>query len=277
MAGEARTSAFMLGSATVMIGPQAALWDLNVDEHSIGLVKNFSISTEPTYAELTQGAKANIVYSVLTANPVRAQMEVFEYTSKNLSYGLGLDGSALVPISAEYLLSTGITGNTGTPVSTATFVATESKVAEFPIGKWVSIQDPVQPDKIHYAKLSATTTVTGSAPTITHTLTFTGFGLKTGNNFGVGSRVQAVSRVDVGSNADQPFLAAKIVGILPEKNESVALLIPKMRITRGFTLAFTTENFGNLPFQFQPYDLVATDPFYAEFRDRGPVAMMTGT
>jgi hypothetical protein len=276
-AGLARSTSFMLGSATVMIGPQASLYDLRPDLHSLGLVKNFQISTEPTTVDLTQGMKNTLVYSALTGNRATAQCEVYEYTARNLTYGLGLDGSALVPFATEYPTNAVLTGNDGSPVVVATFITATNVVTDFPIGAWISIQDVNEPDKVHYGRLTATTTVTGSAPTITHTLTFTGFGLKTGNNFPAGSVIQRVNMVAVGSVLTQPFFAAKVVGILPERNEPVAILMPKVRIMRGFSLNFSTENFGNLPFQFQPYDLVPSDPFFSTFQSIGPAKLMTPT
>lgn len=276
MAGDARTSSFVLGAATVMLGPQASLLDLTASNHSIGLVKNFTVTAEPEYLDLTQGIKNTIVYSVLTRNPIRATCEVYEFTSKNLAYGLGLDGAALTAFSNEYDLKAAITGNTATPVTTLTFDAADDVTAEFPAGAWVSIQDPTNTDNVHYVKLSAAATKTGTAPTITHTLTFANFGFKTGNNMPLGAKVQRVNRTDVGSKTEQPFLACKVIGILPERNEPVGFLMPKVRITRGFNVAFTTDNFANMPFQIQPYDLVATDPFYSEF-GAAPVAMYSPT
>ena len=110
----------------------------------------------------------------------------------------------------------------------------------------------------------------------THTLTFANHGLKDGNDFPTGSLIQRVNMVTVGSTDAQPFLACKVVGLLPEKNEPVGLLLPKVRIMRGFTLAFSTENFGNMPFQFQPYELVTTDSFYSQFAGH-PVKLFSPT
>ena len=276
-AGMARSSSFMLGSATVMIGPQASLYDLRPDLHSIGLVKNFQIMTEPSTVDLTQGMKNTIVYSVLTQNRATAQCEVYEYSSRNLTYGLGLDGSALVPFANEYPTNAVITGNDGSPPTTATFINASNVAADFPSGAWVGIQHPTLPDQVHTVRLSALTGTSGVAPTITHTLTFAGFGPKTGNNFPVGSLIQRMNLVPVASTAAQPFFAVKVIGLLPERNEPVAILMPKVRITRGFTMAFSTENFGNLPFQFQPFDLLPADPFFTDFQDRGPAVLLTST
>jgi len=207
MAGEAKTNAFMLGSATVMLGPQADLFTLAPSTHSIGLVKNFTTSSEPQYTDLTQGVKNTIVYSVMTSNRIRAQMEVYEYTSKNIAYALGLNGSALTAISAS------------------------------------------------------TTTTAATAAVATNTLTLNA-ALPVA--LASGAVVQKVNPIDVGSTADQPFLSAKIVGQLADGTE-VGLLLPKVRITAGFTLGFTTDNFGNLPMEFTCYDLTSDDPNYAVF------------
>ena len=76
MAGEALTSKFMLGTATLMLGPVADLFDLNVAEHSVGLAKNVTMKSTPGFIELTQGVKNNTVYSVMNSNKVMVNAEV---------------------------------------------------------------------------------------------------------------------------------------------------------------------------------------------------------
>lgn len=243
MAGEAKTNAFMLGSATVMIGPQADLFTLAPSTHSIGLVKNFTITTEPTYTELTQGVKNSIVYSVMTGNPVRAQMEVYEYTGKNIAYALGLNGSGLNPITTSTTLSAALTAN-------ATSITVTSPTG-LTVGSYISIQEGSD-DKIFFRKITAVTsnTLTLSSP----------IPVAVAN----GAVVSKVNAIDIGSKDDQPFLAAKVVGQLADGTE-VGILIPKVRVTKGFNLSFVTDNFGNMPFEFTCYDLAADDPNYAEF------------
>ncbi|CAJ3204547.1 hypothetical protein DF044_01975 [Burkholderia contaminans] len=251
MAGEAKSEKFMLGSATVMIGPQADLFNLNPDEHSIGLVKNFTISGQPAYTELTQGVKNSVVYSVMTGNPVTATMEVFEHTSKNLAYGLGLDGSALTPSTVKTTLNADVPANAAgadtLPVASA---------AGFAVGDWIQAVVPGYSDRMLVAKVK---TIDSTAKTL-QVVSSQKFDYQLPN----GTVVQKVNVVGIGSKANQPFLAAKVVGNLAD-NTPVALLIPKIRITGGFTLAFKTDAFGNLPYKFQPYDLVSTDPFYDDF------------
>jgi hypothetical protein len=71
-------------------------------------------------------------------------------------------------------------------------------------------------------------------------------------------------RARVNQRVQIPALPAKIVGQLADGTE-VGLLLPKVRITAGFTLGFTTDNFGNLPMEFTCYDLTSDDPNYAMF------------
>jgi hypothetical protein len=251
MAGEAKSNKFMLGAATVMIGPQAELFNLNPDEHSIGLVKNFSISGQPAYTELTQGVKNSVVYSVMTGNPVTATMEVYEHTSKNLAYGLGLDGSAMDPIATK------TTTNADVPASVAgTKLIPLASVTDLVEGDWIQAAAPGTTDKLLVARVTDVDAVAKTV-TIADEQSFS-YALP------IGTTVQKVNVVGIGSKSDQPFLSAKIVGNLAD-GTPVALLIPKIRITGGFTLAFKTDSFGNLPYKFQPYDLVSADPFYDTF------------
>lgn len=242
MAGEAKTSAFMLGTATVMIGPQSDLFQLAPDTHSIGLVKNFTMKAEPSYTDLTQGVKNQIVYSVMTGNNVRASMEVYEYTSKNVAYALGLNGSTLAAQTTATTLSAAYTSGTTITVTSATGLL---------VGDYIQVQEGTD-DKTFFRKITA---IASNVLTLNAAIPVA---------IANGSAVRKVNAIDIGSKTDQPFLSAKIVGSLADGTE-IAIMIPKIRITNGFTLGFVTDNFGNLPFEFTVYDLVSTDPNYNEF------------
>lgn len=244
MAGLALTDNFMLSTASVMIGPVEDLHDLNPTDHSIGLVKNFTTSSEPAYTELTQGVKGTIVFSTLTSNPVRASMEVFEYTAKNLNFALGLDGSSVTPAT----ISTTTTG--AVAASPASKVLPVTSATGITAGKTLLIDKNGDDDFVIRKVVSVASlnvTVDEFLPALASGVT-----------------VYVVNVVDVGSKTDQPFLAAKVAGKLAN-GKHVVILFPKIRITKGFNMAFTSDNYGNLPFEFAIYDLVATDPAYAYF------------
>lgn len=246
--GLAKSNSFMLGTASVLIGPQADLFNLIPADHSIGLVKNFNISAEPSYIELTQGVKNTIVMSVLNSNPVRASMEAYEYTAQNLAYGLGLDGSTQVTQTDASTIGTQVVGDdmvVAIPVVSGT---------PFAQNDYIMIAYGTDDDKVLIRKIASismnTLTVDKAIPT--------------GVTLAVGKAVKVVSTVDIGAKTEQPFLSAQIVGAFADGKE-VTILIPKLRIVKGFSMGFQSDNYGNLPFEFTVYDLVAADPHYADF------------
>jgi hypothetical protein len=277
MAGEARTQAFVLASATVMIGEMAAIYDLNPTANSIGLVKNFQCSASPTYVDLTQGVKGSIVDSVMTNNQVKASMEVYEYTSANLAYGLGLDGTMLTTTGVGYPTTAALIGSTAMPVFEITFSSPTDVSGQFVIGEWLMIQDPLFPDHAHYGKITAAGTgVANTSPSTGYTISvpIQGQGLKDGNNFPTGSTVQLVNAIDVGSKDNQPYLSAKVTAVLPN-NSPLTILFPKIRVIKGFSLTFSTDKFTDLPYEFQPYDVLPGDPLYADFVNRGSARLLS--
>lgn len=252
MAGEALTSKFMLGTATLMLGPVADLFDLNVAEHSVGLAKNVTMKSTPGFIELTQGVKNNTVYSVMNSNKVMVNAEVYEYTSKNIAYSLGLDGSALVPTTISTTVDTAMALVSGATDEAILVDATTG----WAVNDWMMIQVGNE-DQVFLRKvvsIQADTSLTTDA------------GLPVA--LPVGTTVKKSNIVGVGSKADQPYLAAKIVGTIADGSE-IAILIPKVRITSGASLAFKTDAYDNIPLELTVYDLVATDPNYTTFLPYG--------
>lgn len=384
-AGSAKTEKFNLGAATVMIGPKDQVLDLVPEKHSIGLVKNFSFSSNDQYLDLTQGIRNTVVYTVKTGSEVTASMEVYEYTSKNLAYALGLEGYELAE-GIDMTLSAAINSTTSTTAITA--IAPAGATADdIVVGDYVTIQGnkSSNEDMVFVGKATAVTFNQATAPEIATTgsigdlikavnaqsagllttnmgkLTvnasstqnvkmsqnfatafgFTGeadagtglirmtengsvtgtvsisrnskltnIGLATdgteiklaldaevvadvlvktnpsttttasfsitfdravpeGFSFKEGDRVHKANLIPVGSAEAQPTLAAKVVGILPEDNKPITIIFPKIRITNGFNLGFQTDQYGNMPFEFTPFEQTPKDPLYEAYGDKG--------
>lgn len=262
MAGNAKTKNFLLSTATVMVGPPADLHKLNPAEHSIGLVKNFQMTADPTYVELTQGVKNTVVMSIKNADGVRASMEVYEYTLRNLGYAAGLDASGVSFDSVDTIwLASAAYETVGKTVKVSTDISSDLST-----GDYIFLQNGLD-DKVHIAKVATVAFASGST-TITLAA---GYEPAAAVGFPIGSRIGKVKRMDVGANDVQPEFAAKVVGLLPKDNAPFTILIPKIKITKGLSLAFQTDNFGNMPFEFTPYSGVATDPFYAEYGEAAAV------
>lgn len=260
MAGSAKTKNFLLSTATVMVGPPADLHKLNPAEHSLGLVKNFQMTADPTYVELTQGVKNSVVMSVKNADGIKCAMEIYEYTVRNLGYAAGLDASGVAfdQSNAIWLASAAYAsaGKTIEVNSDITGVGADKLSA----GDYVFLQNGTD-DKVHIAKV-ATAVFATTKTTITLAA---GYEPGTGVVFPIGTRIGKVKRIDVGATDVQPEFAAKIVGLLPKDNAPFTILLPKIKITKGLGVAFQTDNFGNLPFEFTPYSGVETDPLYDEY------------
>jgi hypothetical protein len=256
MAGNAKTKNFLLSTATVMIGAPGDLHKLNPAEHSIGLVKNFQMTADPTYVELTQGIKNSVVMSVKNADGVKCSMEVYEYTLRNLGYAAGLDASGVSFDSvSEIWLASGAYDDATKAIEINSDISTKLAV-----GDWIFLQNGLD-DRVHVAKIASATFL---ATKTTVTLQ-AGYEPAETVTFPVGSRMGKVKRIDIGGTDVQPEFAAKIVGLLPVDNAPFTILIPKIKITKGLGIAFQSDNFGNLPFEFTPYAGVDSDPFYSEF------------
>jgi hypothetical protein len=227
----------------------ANLQDLGV-ESSVGLVKNVALKSTPKFTELSQGVKNSLVASVMTGNDLAVSGEMFEYTAKNMAYAMGLDGSTYT--------ATAISDTTETLVAidgvTIPMVATGTHA--FAAGQWVAIHVNAL-DQIFIRKLVTGTTASSLA-------------LAAGNGLPVaipaGSKVEVVNMVPGGSKLDQPYLAAKIVGQIAD-GSWVTVLLGKVRVTGGLSVAFKTDNFDNMPLSMTVYDMVTTDPNYALFTD----------
>lgn len=255
MAGEAKTNEFLLTTATIMLGPPAKVFELTPDLHSVGLVKNVQTSSDTSFTELTQGIQAQVVASVNTGNQARISAEVYEYTARNLAYGAQLDGSdaAYAPIVNTSTLKTAIT------VGGNTVALNTGQGSDWGPDDWLVIQDTVAPDRLHVGKVLSVTSDTLTLTPTTAMPTTMAFGI---NGATVLYKVKALK---VGSVAVQPTFGCKIVGIFPESGKPITLIFPKVKITKGINLAFQTDNFSNMPFEFTPYSLLPADPFYSEF------------
>lgn len=256
--GLANTNRFMLGAATLLIGPQADLFNLTAASHSVGLIKNFTLTTEPSFVELTQGVKNTVVYSVMNGHAARVAAEMYEFTVKNLAYVAQMNGAALTPATnIETTLSAGVTASSGSPATT--FDVTSA--TGFAVGDWVLIQSPTNEADSVVRKISAisTNTITTN-PNIQR-------------NLASGSIVRRVNFVEIGTKTEQPFFSAMVLGQLAN-GEEIALALPKVRITNGLNLAFQTNDYGNFPLELAIYDLVSTDPHYSQFGST-PAAILT--
>jgi hypothetical protein len=77
--------------------------------------------------------------------------------------------------------------------------------------------------------------------------------------FAIGDYIWIVNEIGVGSQATDDFFGMKIVGTLSNDNVPIVVIFPKVKIVRGFNLAFSETDYSNLPFEVSPFFLGATE------------------
>lgn len=252
------TDQYNIGVATVMVGRPEDVLTLSPEANSIGLIKNFSLTSETNEVTLTQGLRNTIVDSQVTSVTTQATFEVYEYTASNLAYAAGLDGSNF-SMRGEYKLGSAITGGTS---ATSVILKNVSESYTLPAGTILAIQcsSDKMYDKVYLAKVASSEV---SDTTLTVTLDAA---IPAGWDFVEDDKVFVVNPIPVGSDEPQPYFGIKIVGVLPNGNEPFTIIFPKAKITSGLNINFTTENYSSMPFEVTPYDLTISDAMFDTFK-----------
>ena len=149
------TNQFNIGVSTVMVGPMNDVKNLTPEQHSIGLIKNFSLTSETNEVTLTQGLRNTQVDSQVTGVTTQLSMEVYEYTAKNLAYAAQLAGENFT-LSGNYKLKTAITGGPSATSVVLKDVPSASQ-ADLSAGDTVALQctGDKDYDKVYLAKVSS--------------------------------------------------------------------------------------------------------------------------
>lgn len=255
--GVARTDNFLLATATVMLGALSDLYNLTPEKHSVGLIKNVSNEANKETTDLTQGILNDIVYSVTTGAPIRVTGELYEFTEKNMAYGLSLDGATLAPIVGTRFTTTAAGAANTNPLFTDLTVDTPASPQVIAAGDAVMIKTPsgnvilaVANGPVAAGKLTirqAIATPTTSLP--------------------IGCTVSKVNALNLGDSTKPKYFSAKIIGELPN-GEVITIMYPKVKVVSGLSLAFSTSDFSNMALEFEPMAQLMSDPFYADFAGR---------
>lgn len=261
MNGEAKTDSFMLGSATVMIGKPEELYDLNPDDHSLGLVKNFTVEATKGRTDLTQGRTNDIVFTMTTEANTRCTFEMYEYTEKNLAYALGLDGGELVaPTGEPHVVSADAAFATGEVVLTVE----EGTGQNFVAGNDVAIRSALT-DNIIVGKVKTVSGITDGTAASSASVTVEIPDSNSTQEVKAGDFVSLVTVLGLGSTDVDRDYAVKAIGQLAN-GKPVTYLMPKVRVTSGLTMAFGTSDFGNTAMEMSPLKVTSVDPYYAAFK-----------
>lgn len=247
--GLAQTNQFQFSLATVCVAPMADQLAIDPGAHAIGLVKNVNVTAETSRIDLTQGLSNQVIATATNSMNITATMEVYEYTAKNLAYGLGLDGSGLTLSEAPEPIASA----SGTEV----VVAGSDVTAKFPAGAFVFIQQNGG-DEVHIAKVASSAYATDTTITLE-----SAFAIPAGMSFtSTGGRIGPINKIDADPVGANQTWSVRVIGTMLIDKRPLMLHFPKARITRGFSVAFNSDNFSNLPFEIVPLAPVVSDEGY---------------
>lgn len=253
--GTAKTGQFHFSTASLCIAPMAQQKAINPLIHSVGLIKNVKVDATPGKLDLTQGITNDVVATVSNSLPIVGSGEVYEYTAKNFAYGLSQDPTGITTMAKPVPV--------GAPVAaaatTVTVAAGDFTAMAPAVGDWIYIQEALD-DQIHIAKLSAAAG---------NTLTFVGYPVPTGLSFSGAARVGKLNKIDADPSKSNNNFACRIIGVALDGSTPISLHFPKCRITKGFSLGFSSDNFSNMPFEWTPMVPTPGDDGYdPDFRHR---------
>lgn len=269
MAGDFKTSAFMLGDATIMLQPFDTMKDpfaMTPVDNSIGMTEGVTATMEGDELELKHGVLQNLIDSKRTNVRASLNCEVFEYTAQNLFYGAGLARTA-TPVKRGKLKNA-VTGAVTTIVIQSDPIPNEASSAisaagDIPSGATILIQRSGDAtDYVYPVRVTAATTVATGDYTVT-------CAIPTGVSFAAGDRVWVVNEIPIADEGDQSFFSLKLAGRLANNDRPIALLFPKVKITKGFNLSFDAGNYGNMPFEFRPYKLSVSEAATGRYAEIG--------
>ena len=254
MAGTAtaQTDRFNFSTATIMVGPQSGGFAMTPTLNSLGLTKKCVISGEPSVVTLTQGIRNEAVSSITNRFNLKFSVDVFEYTAKNIAYGMSLNG-------ALFTTNTAVNPVSAAAASAATSIKVAGdQTAVYVVGSWIFMQEGLT-DQVHYGKV---TTVSYGAPDTT--ISFAATPIPTGMSFSLAQgRVGLVNKIDANPAVSDNYFAVQVVGNLITDKRPIALRLPKCRITKGFNLKMDADAYDMMGYEFEDFVPLPTDPGYS--------------
>jgi hypothetical protein len=238
---------FVIGNATVMLAPYSEdVFTLNPDDHSVGMVKSVTLEQQSDQIMLKNGIKQLTVDTQKSNVNFTSSFEGYEFDAQNLTYALGISGSIVKRLRGALTIAADADDTTMTVESYPVVGDAESVIdatGDIPDGATILLQNPDQLDEVYPLTVTAATTGTGPWVVTTEAIPVAA---------AVGWIVWVVNEIEVGSFEEDDFFCAKIVGTLSANGEPIMVVIPKLKVTRGFNLSFSETDYSNLPFELSP-------------------------
>lgn len=253
---DVKDNKFVIGNATVMLAPFTEdVFALNPDDHSVGMVKAVSITQESDQIPLKNGITQNTVESMKSNVTMTTTFEGYEFSAQNLMHALGLQNTVVKRLRGQLGTAVAAAGTTLSIISypvPGDVASVIDDVGDIPLGATLLLQKADAPDNVYPVKTTALTT--GTDP-----YTATIEALPTGVSFEIGDTVWVMNELETGSTEQDEYFCAKIVGRMSANDEPIVVVIPKLKVARGFNLSFSETDYSNMPFELTPMIMTQTE------------------
>jgi hypothetical protein len=256
---DVQKSAFSLSSATIMLGEAFVddVFSLTPELHSVGMVSEVSIGIDSQITELLNGVQQVTVDAKRTGVSGSITGNVYEFTAQNFMRAQAMSGNAgaikrgvlSAPAAAAAVSlsidSDPIPGEAGTEITA---------IGDIPSGSTILIQR-VDGEQDYVFPTKTSGAATGVGP---YTVPIADpFDIPAGMSFEAGARVWVVPTVGVGNMDADALFCVKIAGTLTNFDRPVVYVAPKVRMVRGFQLAFNETAYASMPWEMKPLLLSA--------------------
>lgn len=251
---DVQKSAFALSSATIMLGRAFVddVFSLTPDKHSVGMVSEANIGLDSSITSLLNGVSQSEVDAKRTGVTTSITGNVYEMTAQNFMRAHAISGTA-IPVKRGRLSAAMASGATSVSIVSdpipGELNSAITAVTDIPAGSTILIQrGDGEQDYVFPTVTSAV--ATGSGPFVS--ALDNDHAVPTGVSFPAGARVWIVQPVPVGDIDADDLFCVKITGTLSNFDRPMVYIAPKVRIVKGFGVAFNETQYSSMAWEMKP-------------------------
>lgn len=271
---DVQKSAFSLSSATIMLGDafDDDVFALTPEDNSVGMSSEVNIGIDSSITELLNGVQQVAVDAKRTGVAATITGNVFEFTAQNFMRAQAMSGTA-TQVRRGVLTAPAAAGAVSLSIATDPIPGEAGSgitgLGDIPSGSTLLIQRVGgEQDYVFPTKTSAAATGTGpfTVPIADP------YDIPANMSFVAGARVWIITPLGVGDMDADALFCAKVTGTLSNYDRPVTYVSPKVRMVRGFQIAFNETAYSSMPWEMRPLVMsageVATNPRFADIGTR---------
>jgi hypothetical protein len=231
--GSPISSAVVLSSPEIRVGPMALAMKMVQSTHSMGVLQNATVQMQITNTDLLAGQPKEIIATAMSQRVTTIAGNAYEYSARNLMLMAGEGVPSVAPAALVGLA-------TATAAAAATSITTDMTTANSVVaGDIVTIQSATDPAKVTVARIaSANTTGAWTLDSDTPLL----FAVA------VGDHVFRTAKINLGASSSSQYFAVHLLGTDNGTGLPIQAIFWKCAIEGGMNVGFSADNWAVTPF-----------------------------